>query len=121
MANNIRGHTASYICALADDGSNQILPAEIDPATGELKVQATFTGVLVVAIDEATDSIQIWGNDGPNGSGTNRFVYTDSDGRIRTTSEHDEDTPHVTGDEGAFVLSRGTPGRYRWRLLPAYD
>jgi hypothetical protein len=59
MANNIRGHTASYICALADDGSNQILPAEIDPATGELKVQATFTGVLVVAIDEATDSIQI--------------------------------------------------------------
>ena len=84
MGNSLQGTDATFIHALANDGSEQILPCRIDPATGELQVSATFTGVLAVAITEADDSILIYGNDGPDASGTNRAVFTDSSGRVRT-------------------------------------
>jgi hypothetical protein len=63
MADSERGVTRVTLWA-RNNNTLQNQELFVDPATGELAVTATFTGALVVAIDEATDSIQIWGNDG---------------------------------------------------------
>lgn len=62
--------------------ANQVIKKVYDEPTESLKVNATVVAqdiTLIVDIDEADDSIQIYGNDGS----VNRAIKTDSDGNLQ--------------------------------------
>ena len=76
------------------------------PLVGEsLNVNIANTIPLEVIITEANDSILIYGNDGT----TNRKIKTDTAGELQVDvltmpATFAEDTAHVSGNTGAFVL-----------------
>lgn len=83
---------------------NNITSTPIGPDTG-LDVNIIGGVTLDVTITEADDSILVYGNDGT----TNRKIKTDANGELQVDvltmpATFAEDTAHVSGNTGAFVL-----------------
>lgn len=74
--------------------------------SGGLKVDiADATGITVdVNLDESDDTVQIYGNDGNDGAGTNRAIKTDASGRIAIF----DDSQTITVDGAVTVTGSVT-------------
>lgn len=68
MANNLK-----------DLDANQVIKSIYEEAENRIRVNAAFSGTIEVNLDESTDSVQIFGNDGT----VNRAIKTDTDGNIQ--------------------------------------
>jgi hypothetical protein len=77
----------------------QVLRAAFDDATGRLKTDATFTGVLEVALDAANDSVAI-------GDGTDDLVIN-ADGSINTAISGAVSIEISAADGDSIIVSDG--------------
>lgn len=100
----ICGPTGGLDVNVHDALGNNITSTPIGPDTG-LDVNIIGGVTLDVTITEANDSILVYGNDGT----TNRKIKTDANGELQVDvltmpATFAEDTAHVSGNTGAFVL-----------------